>query len=183
MAGVDVAAGRTGLARAAIVVLRYPDLDVVESVSAARPVTYPYIPGMLAFRELPVILHAWEHLSRRPDLLVVDGQGIAHPRRLGIAAHLGVVVDVPAIGCAKSRLVGEFNAPGPERGDRTPLTSDGEIIGMVLRTKRQTKPLFISTGHRIGLDTAVDWILRLGQGYRLPEPTRQAHRAVARATT
>lgn len=175
VAGVDVSAGRAEIARAGIVVLSYPQLDVVERAVAARPIDFPYVPGLLSVREIPAILDVWQRIERTPDLVLVDGQGIAHPRRLGIAAHFGLVAGLPTIGCAKSRLVGSYDEPGPRPGDRSPLRDDGETIGMVVRTKKGANPLFISVGHNVGLDTAVEWVLRLTRGYRLPEPTRWAH--------
>ena len=144
---------------------------------ATRQTTFPYIPGLLSFREIPVLLDAIARLRSRPQLLVVDGHGIAHPRRFGIASHLGVVADVPTIGCAKSRLTGKHEEPGPLPGDCSPLLSrDGELIGRVVRTKARTRPLFVSIGHKIGLETAVEIVLRCLRGYRLPEPTRLADR-------
>lgn len=175
IAGIDVSAGRTPIGHAAIVLLSYPDLTIVERAVASIPIPFTYVPGLLSFRELPIILPAWERLSVTPDLVLVDGQGIAHPRRLGIAAHLGLVVGVPAIGCAKSRLVGSFEEPPADAGAWTPLRDGSETIGAVVRTKRRTKPLFISTGGGLSLETAVAWVLRLCRGYRLPEPTRHAH--------
>lgn len=178
VAGVDVSV-RGDLARAAVVVMRLPELRVVEQVLAERPVTFPYVPGLLSFREAPVILDALARLRSAPQVLIFDGQGIAHPRRLGIASHLGVVLDHPAIGCAKSRLSGTYADPAPERGSHTPLRAGDEVIGVVLRTRDRVKPLFVSIGHRVSLDTAIDLVLRCGAGYRLPEPTRRADRAAA----
>lgn len=178
VAGVDVSV-RRDLARAAVVVLRLPGLDVVEEVLAERPVTFPYVPGLLSFREAPVILDALARLQHTPQVLLCDGQGIAHPRRLGIASHLGVVLDHPSVGCAKSRLTGTYDEPAPERGSYTWLYSGDEVIGAVLRTRRRVKPVFISTGHRVSIETAIDLVLRCGGGYRLPEPTRRADRAAA----
>lgn len=156
-------------------VLTYPDLAVVDSAVASLPSVFPYVPGLLSFREGPVVLAAIEKLRVRPDLLVFDGQGYAHPRRLGLASHMGLYLDMPSIGCAKSRLVGRYDDPGPNLGDRAPLTDHGELIGMVVRTKPRTNPLFISAGYRIELEQAVEVVLRCLRGYRLPEPTRAAH--------
>ncbi|MFO8102310.1 MAG: deoxyribonuclease V [Dehalococcoidia bacterium] len=176
VAGVDVSAPRAqDIVRAAIVVLSYPELEPVESRLAERPVELPYIPGLLSFREAPVILEACEKLASVPDLMLVDGQGRAHPRRLGLASHLGVLLDMPTVGCAKSRLCGEHGPVGPERGEWVELVDGGEIIGAVLRTRTDVKPLYISVGHRISLGAAVEWVLNCGTGYRLPEPTRLAH--------
>jgi len=181
VAGVDVSAGRTGLARAAIVVLRYPELSVVEQIVCGQPIRFPYISGLLSFRELPVILDAWLRIAVVPDLVIVDGQGIAHPRRLGIAAHLGILIDRPTIGCAKSLLTGRYAEPGPEAGAMSPLLDKGERIGTVVRTKARTNPLIVSPGHGADVESATAWVLRLCRGYRLPEPTRQAHNLAARA--
>ncbi len=176
VAGVDVSVPRgEAVVRAAVVVLSYPGLQMVESRLAERPVELPYIPGLLSFREAPVILEACEKLTSLPDLIMVDGQGIAHPRRFGLASHLGVLLDMPTIGCAKSRLCGEYGLVGTERGDWVKLVDGGETIGVVLRTRSNVKPLYISIGNRIGLESAVKWVLNCGSGYRLPEPTRLAH--------
>jgi deoxyribonuclease V len=174
IAGVD--ASYRDEARAAIVVLTFPALEVVEEVVAARASAFPYVPGLLSFREVPVVLDALEKLTVRPDILMCDGQGYAHPRRLGLASHLGVYLDMPSIGCAKSRLIGSYHEPGPNPGDRAPLMDRGEMIGMVLRSKSRTNPLFISSGHRVDLATAVELVMRCLRGYRLPEPTRLADR-------
>ena len=174
VAGADISVDRAGRGRGAVVVLSYPELQVVEQVVEEREVPFPYVPGLLSFREAPVLLPALERLRHRPDLLVVDGQGLAHPRRFGIACHLGLLLDVPAIGCGKSRLVGEYREPGPQVGDRSPLVDRGQVVGQVVRTRAGVKPVFVSVGHRIGLDAAVAWILRCVRGHRLPEPTRLA---------
>ena len=184
VAGVDCAAPRFGTRiRAAIVLLSFPDLQVIERQTAEQTTPGPYIPGLLSFRELPVIALAWERLSQKPPLVFVDGQGYAHPRRLGIASHLGVVFDVPSIGVAKSVLIGEprQEEPGPNPGDRLAMWDHGEEVAVKVRTKAGTKPLVISAGHRISLDDAVQWVLRCNAGYRLPEPTRQAHLAAGSA--
>jgi deoxyribonuclease V len=173
IAGIDASYKDGG--RAAIVVLAYPELRVVESATAFRPSVFPYVPGLLSFREGPVVEEAMGKLRVRPDLLMFDGQGYAHPRRFGLASHMGVYLDLPSIGCAKSRLVGRFTEPGPAAGDRAPLTDHGEVIGTVLRTKPRTNPLFISIGYRVTLEDAVEVVLRCLRGYRLPEPTRAAH--------
>ncbi|MEO7909510.1 MAG: deoxyribonuclease V [Roseiflexaceae bacterium] len=162
------------LARAAIVVLEYPSLRPIDFTIARRPTTFPYVPGFLSFREAPAAVAAIEQLRVRPDLLLCDGQGIAHPRRFGIACHLGLLTGIPAIGCAKSLLVGR-HAPVPDqRGAFVPLIHRGEQIGVVLRTRPGTKPLFISVGHRISLDTAVEYVMSCTTKYRLPETTRAA---------
>jgi len=176
--GVDMAAGRadTG-ARAAAVVLSYPELKIAEVETVTGRLEMPYIPGLLSFRELPLILAACHKLSDRPDLIMVDGQGVAHPRRLGLASHLGIILDIPTIGCAKSRLCGSCSLPAEEEGSHTQLTDKDGIIGAVLRTKSGVKPLYISTGHKISLDSAIYWVMQCCRGYRLPQPTRLAHLA------
>jgi deoxyribonuclease V len=174
VAGIDVGI-HVGVSRAAVVVLDYPSLKTVEYAIATRPVTFPYIPGLLSFREGPVILDALDKLSAAPDLLIFDGQGMAHPRRLGIASHIGLLVDLPSIGCAKSRLCGKYKEPGLERGSRVPLMDKGETVGSVVRTRTGVKPVFVSLGHRLDLQTSVDYVLACCRGYRLPETTRRAH--------
>ncbi len=175
IAGVD-ASYREGVARAAVVAFSFPSLDILDYVTAERPVDYPYIPGLLSFREAPAVLDALEKFPLTPDLLIFDGHGIAHPRRLGIASHVGLLVDKPSIGCAKRRLVGHYDEPARERGNYTYLQDDGEIIGAVVRTRTGVKPVFVSIGHRISLNAAIDVVLVCGRGYRLPEPTRWADR-------
>jgi len=175
IAGVDIhVAPATGLTWGAIALLEMPGLELVQSVLAAVPTSFPYVPGYLSFREIPAALEALALLEHAPDLLMVDGHGIAHPRRLGIAAHLGVLTDLPAIGVAKSRLFGKHEPPPLPRGGRVPLTIKGETIGVVLRSRDGTRPLYISVGHRISLDNAVDLVLATLTRYRLPEPTRVA---------
>lgn len=165
------------LVHAAIVTLDAASLAVTGRAAATREPTFPYVPGYLGFRECPALVDAFEGLrAAPPDLIFVDGQGLSHPRGFGIACQLGVILDVPTIGVAKSILVGRPERElGPEPGDRVPLVWKGRTIGAVLRTKRKCNPLFVSTGHRVSLDTAVEWVLRTGRGYRMPEPTRQAH--------
>ena len=177
VAGVDVGFEESGaVTRAAIAVLRYPELEVLETAIARRPTSFPYVPGLLSFRELPAVLEALEQLRKPPDLLLCDGQGIAHPRRLGIASHLGLLVDIPSIGVAKTRLCGAHDDPLNQRGAWAPLWAKGEIIGAVLRTRPNVKPLYISPGHRISLDTAIHYVMACCTRYRLPETTRHAHR-------
>jgi deoxyribonuclease V len=181
LGGVDVSNNRFDPEQrifAAVVALSFPDLRVVETAGAAARAGMPYIPGLLGFREIPALLAAWAKLRAKPDLVLVDGHGVAHPRRLGIASHLGVVLDQPVIGVAKSILVGKADPPLPEEvGAETPLLWRGERIGTALRTRRRANPLFVSVGHRVSLETAVAWVRRATRGYRLPEPTRQAHLA------
>lgn len=175
VAGIDVGfPGEKG--RAAIAVLSLPDLQLVDSTRAEIDVHFPYVPGLLAFREGPVILAACERLGVMPDLLMFDGHGLAHPRRMGIATHMGVLMDVPSIGCAKSRLVGVHKELGPHRGAHALLCDEGEVIGAVLRTRESVSPVYVSVGHRIDLGTALDYVLRCCGRYRLPEPIRCAHR-------
>lgn len=177
VAGVDVAYGRRlGPARAAVVVLSYPDLAPRAEAAATLPVEFPYVPGLLTFREAPAAVAALKDLVEPPDVLMCDGQGLAHPRRFGFASHLGVFLDLPSVGVAKSRLTGDYDEPGPEPGAWTALSDRGEIIGAVVRTRRGSKPLFVSIGHRIGLASAIALVLACGRGYRLPEPTRLADR-------
>jgi len=175
IAGVDMAINeQSGMARAAVVLLSYPELEIVERHVYEEPVRMPYIPGLLSFREIPCILGAFAQLKQQPDLIMVDGQGIAHPRRLGIASHLGLWLDLPTIGCAKSILTGHHAPLGEEVGDWVPLRADGETIGAVVRTRAHVKPMIISPGHRISLETSVRYVLACSKGYRLPEPTRLA---------
>jgi len=175
VAGIDLGI-KGGLARAAVVVLTLPELEIVEHVCSERPITFPYVPGLLSFREGPAILDALAGLECVPDVLIFDGQGYAHPRRMGIATHIGILLNHPTIGCAKSRLCGTHEEPGLNRGSYAWLRHKEEIIGAVVRTRTRVKPVFVSTGHRVSLNTAIDTILRCGAGYRLPEPTRWAHR-------
>lgn len=177
VAGIDASYKEIG--QAAIAVLSFPDLTLIEQATATNSNPFPYVPGLLSFREAPAVLDALAKLRTQPDVLIFDRQGIAHPRRLGIAAHLGVLLDRPSIGCAKSRLTGSFTAPGPNQGDQSPLMYHGEQLGVVLRSKPRTNPLFISVGHKISLDMAVEVVLRCLRGYRLPEPTRIADRLAA----
>lgn len=175
IAGVDVhVAERTGLTWAAVALVDGPGLELVGSALAAVPTSFPYVPGYLSFREIPAVLAALSLLERAPDLVMVDGQGIAHPRRLGIAAHLGVMLDVPTIGVAKSRLIGQHDEPACTKGSRVPLTHKGEVIGAVVRTRDWVSPLYVSVGHRIGLERAVELVLATTTRWRLPEPTRLA---------
>jgi deoxyribonuclease V len=173
VAGVDTGY-RGDSAYAAVVVMKLADLRLLEEAVAAKPVQYPYVPGLLSFREGPVILQALHKLKTPPDLLMIDGQGIAHPRRFGIASHIGLLLDMPTIGCAKTRLVGDYNEPRRHRGSTSLLTQGGETIGAVVRTRTDVKPLFVSIGHRMDLDTSIRVVLKSCRGYRLPEPLRSA---------
>lgn len=174
--------GAPALTRAVVVILEYPSLRVVEQVLHRQPATMPYIPGLLSFRELPAVLHAVDKLTRRPDLIMVDGMGVAHPRRIGIASHLGLWLDTPTIGVGKSRLCGRHADVPEQRGAYVPLLDKGEMIGAVLRTREQVKPLYISSGHRVSLSTSIEWVMACLTRYKLPEPTRQADRLASRRT-
>ena len=178
IAGADISGeDADGTVRAAVVVLRYPEIAVVDSsVVTLRP-GFPYVPGLLSFREVPLLLAACEAITAVPDVLIADAQGIAHPRRLGLASHLGLFLDVPTIGCAKSILCGRHGELGEEPGDHAPLVDGGEVIGAALRTKKGVKPVYVSIGHEVDLDSAMRWVLACCRGYRLPEPTRLAHLA------
>lgn len=177
IAGVDVGfKNEQTTTYAAVTILTFPQLQICEYRHAATPTIFPYIPGLLSFRELPAILQALQKVKQQPDLILCDGQGIAHPRRLGIASHLGVITGFATIGVAKKRLVGEYTLPGQEKGNWEHLFYHHEIIGAVLRTRTKVKPLFISPGHKISTTTSVDFVLRCCTKYRLPEPTRLAHK-------
>lgn len=177
VAGVDVGfeAGGT-ITRAAVAVLNLNDLQVCDRAIARRPTTFPYIPGLLSFREMPAVVDALAKLTILPDLILCDGQGIAHPRRLGIACHLGLIINLPTIGVAKSLLVGKHADLADEKGSYQPLIHKGETIGVALRTRVGTKPVYISPGYRISLDTAIAYVMRCTTKYRLPETTRHAHK-------
>ncbi len=177
VAGVDVGFEQNNtITRAAVAVLDFPSLQLVEQGIARLPTRFPYVPGLLSFREVPAVLAAMEGLSVLPDMLLCDGQGVAHPRRLGIASHLGVLLDLPTIGVAKSRLVGSHEEVGEEKGSWQPLLDGDELIGCVLRSRSRVKPLYISPGHRVGFETARQMVLACTTRYRLPETTRWAHR-------
>jgi deoxyribonuclease V len=178
VAGVD-ASYRGDLGRAAVVVLDR-EFRLVEEAVAHGPISFPYVPGYLSFREIPLLLTAWSRLRAKPDLVIVDGQGLAHPRRLGVASHLGVVLDLPTIGCAKSRLIGTYDEPAPARGARSPLKDGKETIGAALRTRTGTNVVYVSTGHRVSLAAAVTAVLACATRYRLPEPQRLADQLTKR---
>ena len=176
VAGVDVSYQVHGkLFHAAVVVLDYASQEHVETATARAEVNFPYVPGLLSFRELPVVLQAFAQLENVPYVILADAQGVAHPRRLGLASHLGLWLDLPTIGCAKSRLCGVHGEPGPDKGCWTPLLDDGDEIGRVVRTRARVRPLYVSPGHRVDFDAAMDIVLCCSRRYRLPEPTRQAH--------
>lgn len=179
--GVDVAYVReTASAYAAAIALRYPTLEVMEQATAVLPTAYPYVPGLLSFREIPALIEALKNLKSRPDVILADGQGYAHMRRFGLARHLGWVFDVPSVGCAKTRLIGTYEEPAPEAGAWTDLLDGEEKIGEVLRTRSSVKPMFISPGHRMDFETARALTLSCCRGRRMPEPTRLAHQLTAK---
>ncbi len=183
VAGCDVHM-RGDRALATVVVVRFPELDVVETVHREAELGFPYVPGLLSWRELPALLDALARLSTRPDLVFADGQGLAHPRRFGLACHLGLAIDLPTLGCAKSLLRGRHEPLEPQRGARAPLLDRGQLVGMAVRTRDNVTPLYVSVGHRVTLDEATDYVLRCCTRYRLPEPSRLAHVAAkARAAS
>lgn len=181
IAGADVAFERA-LDRvfAAVLVLTYPELELVEQATAHESKPFPYVPGLLSFREGPAVLRAFAKLQQTPDVVIFDGQGIAHPRRLGLASHMGLWLRLPTVGCAKSRLIGQHDEPGVKKGDATPLLDDCHQIGVVLRTRAGVKPVFVSPGHLSDFETAQHLVIGCCRRFRLPEPTRQAHAAVAK---
>ena len=181
VAGVDIGL-KKDIAIASVVVLSFPELQVVDSVVTQSPVRFPYIPGLLSFREIPPLLTAFDQLQTIPDLVIVDGQGIAHPRRFGLASHLGLILDKPTIGCAKSRLWGRYEEPDAEQGAYTYLIDKEEVIGAAVRTRTNVRVVYVSIGHQISLDSARTWTLACCQGYRLPETTRYAHNAASGKT-
>jgi deoxyribonuclease V len=181
IAGGDISFNKfSEIVYAGIVVLSFPGLQIVESVGVRSISKFPYIPGLLSFREVPSLLEAWDKLETMPDVLMLDGQGIAHPRRFGIACHVGLLLDLPTIGCAKSILVGRHDELDPAAGSRAPLIDRGEQIGVALRTKKNVAPVYVSPGNLIDLDSAVELVLKSTGKYRQPEPTRQAHLLVNR---
>lgn len=178
IAGADISVRRhCDTASAAVVVLEYPELRLVDMSVVYEQVKFPYVPGLLSFRESPLVLHACKKINIEFDLLLVDGQGIAHPRRMGLASHLGMLLDKPAIGCAKSRLIGENVEPEIEQGKWTEMSDHGETIGAVLRTRQNIRPVYVSIGHKVDLETCIRWVLACCKGYRIPEPLRLAHMA------
>ncbi len=182
VAGIDVSYNRgSHQLYAAIVTLDIkngPPFPLIEKATGSYKTDFPYIPGLLSFREIPVVLKAWERLSIRPDCIICDGQGIAHPRRFGIASHLGLIVDLPSIGCAKSLLTGTYRDPPTPRGGQVPLVDKEEVVGAIIRSKKDVSPIYISQGHKITLHRAIEIVLSADTGYRLPEPIRMAHRLV-----
>tara|TARA_B100000745_G_scaffold299691_1_gene251115 strand:+ start:529 stop:1209 length:681 start_codon:yes stop_codon:yes gene_type:complete len=181
VAGVDVAYQKHGdKLVAAVVVLDAETLDVIETSIAEAQVQFPYIPGLFSFRELPPLINAFDQLQHKPNLVVCDGQGLAHPRRFGLACHLGVIFNIPSIGCGKTRLLGKHEEPVKERGGIAPLMDNNEVIGAAVRTQTNIKPIYVSIGHKISLNSACHWITRLSPAFRLPETTRQADQQVNR---
>lgn len=182
VAGVDVAFDTdSNKAFSVVVVFKLDGLQTLEIATASADVTFPYIPGLLSFRESPVVIKAWEKLTTRPECVICDGQGIAHPRRFGIACHLGLIFDLPTVGCAKSVLVGRYKEPAPNRGSFEPLVDKGEEVGVALRTKDNVSPVFVSPGNKIDLQKSMEVVLQSCTKYRVPEPTRQADLLVAKA--
>lgn len=176
VAGCDVSFMRgSKLGYAVITVLTYPDLELAEVSNFVGEPSMPYIPGLLSFREAPLLIEAFKKLQTKPDIVVYDGQGYAHPRRIGLATHMGIIMDLPSIGCAKSVLIGDYEPKEAEKGNYSPLTHNKELIAYALYTKKNCKPLFISIGHKVTLDFAKDFILSCVKSYKMPEPTRQAH--------
>lgn len=176
--GVDVGfVKEKNLSCAALVIFSYPDMRILDIITCSEPINFLYIPTLLAFREVPVVLSCFEKLENSPDMLILDGQGYAHPRRMGLACHVGVLLNIPTIGCAKSRLTGEFNMPDEKKGSYSYLYDKGEIIGAVLRTKDDTYPVFVSIGHKVSLDTSIKLVLEMAVT-RIPEPTKIADREV-----
>lgn len=175
-----VARGRRGPGLAAVVVLRADGLEETEAATASVTVDFPYVPGLLSFRELPALARAWERISAPPDVLIFDGHGYAHPRRFGLACHGGLLFDVPSIGCAKSLLVGEHASLAPDRGARAEIVHEGETVGAAVRTRTDVRPVYVSVGHLMDLETAVELVLAVSPRYRIPEPVRRADRLVGR---
>ncbi|HEX8550495.1 MAG TPA: deoxyribonuclease V [Abditibacteriaceae bacterium] len=181
IAGADISFNRfSDVVYAGIVVMKFPTLEIIEEAGVESRATFPYVPGLLSFRELPALIEAWQKLASKPDVLVLDGQGIAHPRRFGIACHAGLTFDVPTLGCAKSVLSGKFDLPDETRGNWSPMMDKGETIGAALRTKNRVAPVYVSPGHKMNLKTAIELMLACDRGYRVPETTRQAHLFVNR---
>lgn len=181
IAGADISFNKFSEAvYAGIVVLNLPNLQIIESAGVCTVAKFPYVPGLLSFRETPSLLEAWDKLRIKPDVLMLDGQGIAHPRRFGIACHVGIILEIPTIGCAKSILVGSHGELAPEVGSHTPLIDRGEQVGVALRTKKNVAPVYVSAGHLIDLHSAIELVMKSTSKYRQPEPTRQAHLLVNR---
>lgn len=181
IAGADVSYTKESeIFYASVVVFKLQTMERVEEVTASGKVSFPYIPGLLSFRESPILLKAFAKIKTEPDVVILDAQGTAHPRGIGLASHIGLLLDKPSIGCAKTRLIGEYNEVGGEVGCHSPLMIKEKIVGAVLRTRKNVKPVFVSPGHKIDLNISIDLVLKSCRGYRLPEPIRQAHNLVKR---
>lgn len=181
VAGADVSYSRgSDVFFSSVVVFEMPGMNIVEEFTAKDRVDFPYIPGLLSFREAPVLIKAFEGIKNAPDVIIFDGHGIAHPRGLGLASHMGLILDCPSIGCAKKILVGDYDPVGNEVGDHTPIVYKGDVVGAVLRTRQNVKPVFISPGHKMDVSSAIEIVMRTCRGYKLPEPTRRAHLSVNR---
>lgn len=181
IAGADVSYEKQGAkVYAAVLVFRFPDLVLTDEATAADTVEFPYVPGLLSFREAPVLTKAFGKIRRKPDVIIFDGQGIAHPRGMGLASHMGLILDCSSIGCAKTRLVGTHPPLPQTRGSAVPLRDHGQVVGAVVRTRERVKPVFVSPGHAITIEESIRLVLGCCKGYKLPEPTRQAHIAVSR---
>lgn len=178
IAGIDVSVKRDNTAKAVVIVLKLPEFDVVEVSTTTGQIDFPYIPGLLSFREVPITIKAFEKISCIPDIIMIDGQGLAHPRKMGLACHLGLLLNIPTIGCAKSHLCGDYSNPGDHPGDfKYMVDKNQNTIGAVIRTKSAVKPVFVSVGNKIDLASCLYWVMFCCRGYRLPEPTRLAHLA------
>ena len=184
VAGADVSYSKgADVFFSSVIVLEMPGMNIIEEATAEGNVNFPYIPGLLSFREAPVLIKAFEKVKTIPDAIIFDGQGIAHPRGVGLASHMGLVLDLPSIGCAKKNLVGSYKPVGGEVGDHTPIEFRGDVVGAALRTKSNVKPVFVSPGHKMDIPSAIEIVMKTCRGYKLPEPTRQAHLLVNRART
>ncbi|MBD3183161.1 deoxyribonuclease V [Candidatus Poribacteria bacterium] len=184
IAGADVSYSRgSNIFYASVLIFDMSSLDILEEANGVGKVNFPYIPGLLSFREVPVLIKAFEKIKRVPDVAMFDGHGISHPRGVGLASHLGLMLDIPTIGCAKKKLVGDHKPLGDEVGDRVPIVYQDENVGAVVKTKKNVKPVYVSPGHKMDIDSAVDIVLKTCRGYKLPEPTRQAHLSVNRFRT
>ncbi len=181
VAGADVSYSKgSNMFFASVVVLQMPDMNILEIASARGEVDFPYIPGLLSFREAPILIKAFEQVKNTPDVIIFDGHGISHPRGMGLASHMGLVLDLPSIGCAKKILVGTHDPLGTEVGDYAPIVFKDNIVGAALRTKKNVLPVFVSPGHRMDIPSAIEIVMTTCRGYKLPEPTRQAHLSVNR---
>jgi deoxyribonuclease V len=182
IAGADVSYSRgEDVFFSGVVVLEMPGMNIIEEATAEGRMDFPYIPGLLSFREAPVLIKAFEKVESVPDAIIFDGQGTAHPRGVGLASHMGLILGFPSIGCAKKNLVGSYEPVGSEVGAHTPIVFKGDVVGAVLRTKRNVKPVFVSPGHKMDIPSAIEIVMKTCRGYKLPEPTRQAHLLVNRA--